>query len=1313
MEKPPKHPSSLSNSPSKSQRKCEQKVQFAQEAEDLLSSSRSHKLSRSCELTKSSSASNCRSGSQRYGYYCGSSTKSSSHSSDKPQSKVDTRWTYSLDRKRAGSLRNRGTSRPVSDASRSQSLDRRRAEFINKGHVSPNASSEKKEAENDSSKSSVGREQSHKSKAYSHNRSHSCERLKSGKQKLSSSTLNQLPKNTDAKKEDKKGETKSEDKESKCQTSSWGYRIRRAISRSPHRPNMTNQDINSSKEEKENDKPKEKVRITDSHRRHEGRERGRSLKRENRSARGHQTNKNKSYSLEDSWVIEDEIMWTGSGSRRCGYLLFNYTNLDKSPNINLPAKRYGMTFKFSQCICCHQLSRHSSTINSPLRFLPGTPYFPITPFIDCKLIRMLMETHGFSEVDNMSQNFNLYWSNAHFNPNEIRQLQDWQKVNHFPRSSELTRKDRLYMNIKRMQRQFGVKLFDFIPTSFVLPSEYRDFCDTHLRERGTWIVKPVASSQGKGIYLITQANQVPSEETSLVCRYIESPLLVDGYKCDLRLYVAVTSLDPMVVYLYEEGLVRLATVKYQHGKNLWNPCIHLTNYSVNKFHSNYVQNEDPEVDDQGNKWSLSALLRYLKCQGVDTGALMRAVEDVIIKSLLAAAYQMNTATNMFVPYPRNCFELYGFDILIDSQLKPWVLEVNLSPSLNIDQPLDLKIKSAMLSDLFSLVGVQACNPHTAKVNARPSIYRKLPSLISSPAHMKLLLQRYTVDSFDRSQYGRDGAIVPSAEELRIVKYVREEYVRRGGWARIFPTPDSWAMYGTLQEYDSPLNYILHYHLYPQGNKTTSRFGRLAPMRISSVSSSGLASSLERLACYERALPKGLANLKNKKNLENKKEDRLTKDMRHIKNSVMKSLENGLQLSKYQARMAFSVYLQHIQRRLMIGCDAEKQTDLVYKFLRSATRTLHYPMNVQAPSKTLPGEARAVVISKQLGDFIQAYTKETNLYLDHGTSASCSSLSSHCPTTSTCLAMSEPSTPMNATAPSPSLQEPSTSSITTSSSSSTSSGHVLYSSSASSQHVPPISSSSSSSYLTTTSNSSSASLFSSMSASSTSSINSPPSASSMSPTSASTTSLNTAVSDTETQIQNWSGTASNETEKTDPKPSGSGGETQEQKEDHITMDLYRAFMSNAGETDLEEILTLQTRMHNSAGVFLDSARRPKLSHAHSGSLRSTSPPVQSASTRTRTPTSSPHGSPRRARRSPSTSSQLKSSDPVTSEPQAFNQGSTDERSTSPQQSVSSLSTDTTASTMAPSSSTNTTTSGSCCLFGNILKASLKGTNTFIS
>lgn len=77
-----------------------------------------------------------------------------------------------------------------------------------------------------------------------------------------------------------------------------------------------------------------------------------------------------------------------------------------------------------------------------------------------------------------------------------------QRVNHFPRSYELTRKDRLYKNIEKVQRLKGMKHFDFIPQTFVLPGDYRELCTTHHRLRGPWIVKPVASSRGRGIYIV-------------------------------------------------------------------------------------------------------------------------------------------------------------------------------------------------------------------------------------------------------------------------------------------------------------------------------------------------------------------------------------------------------------------------------------------------------------------------------------------------------------------------------------------------------------------------------------------------------------------------------------------------------------------------------------------------------------------------------------------------------------------------------------------------------------------------------------------
>lgn len=54
----------------------------------------------------------------------------------------------------------------------------------------------------------------------------------------------------------------------------------------------------------------------------------------------------------------------------------------------------------------------------------------------------------------------------------------------------------------------------------------------------------------------------------------------------------------------------------------------------------------------------------------------------------------------------NCFEILGFDVLIDSDLKPWLLEVNLSPSLATDSPLDHTIKSTLLTDAFNLVGIK-------------------------------------------------------------------------------------------------------------------------------------------------------------------------------------------------------------------------------------------------------------------------------------------------------------------------------------------------------------------------------------------------------------------------------------------------------------------------------------------------------------------------------------------------------------------------------------------------------------------------------
>jgi tubulin polyglutamylase TTLL5 len=91
---------------------------------------------------------------------------------------------------------------------------------------------------------------------------------------------------------------------------------------------------------------------------------------------------------------------------------------------------------------------------------------------------------------------------------------------------------------------------------------------------------------------------------------------------------------------------------------------------LNKKNSKFIANESAESDDHGHKWSLSALCRHLAKAGVDLNLLWSKIYDVIIKSVIAIDESVCNALKKAGAYSRsNCFELFGFDILIDSDLK--------------------------------------------------------------------------------------------------------------------------------------------------------------------------------------------------------------------------------------------------------------------------------------------------------------------------------------------------------------------------------------------------------------------------------------------------------------------------------------------------------------------------------------------------------------------------------------------------------------------------------------------------------------------
>jgi hypothetical protein len=322
----------------------------------------------------------------------------------------------------------------------------------------------------------------------------------------------------------------------------------------------------------------------------------------------------------------------------------------------------------------------------------------------------LEESGTGSEAPGLAGLYNLLWtwSSAH-RPSHPGELLTWQRCNHFAGIKALTRKDLLARHLERARRSRGAA-FDLCPRTFQLPGEYVAFVDAFTKaaeeaEGGRaplWIMKPVGLSRGRGIFLVSDLGDVAYGEAHVVQRYIEKPLLVDGHKFDLRLYVLVTSFAPVEAFLYAEGFARFSSERYSlaDARNL---RVHLTNYSVQKVGLTpgaAVAAPAPlaglsAAAAGGSKCSLAHLWGVLRARRVDVGALWARIGDVVRRSLYAV--------HDVVPFQPNAFELLGYDIMVDAALKPWLIEVNSSPSLETDHPVDDAIKTRLVRDVATLL----------------------------------------------------------------------------------------------------------------------------------------------------------------------------------------------------------------------------------------------------------------------------------------------------------------------------------------------------------------------------------------------------------------------------------------------------------------------------------------------------------------------------------------------------------------------------------------------------------------------------------
>lgn len=353
-----------------------------------------------------------------------------------------------------------------------------------------------------------------------------------------------------------------------------------------------------------------------------------------------------------------------------------------------------------------------------------------------------MKDRAWKETDHETE-WDFFWADVHWIHEAFDKtfFTDSQRINHFRNHYELTRKDLLVKNVVRMKKtvekthgkevrkeidrlmkKVGAK-FDFIATSFVLPQDYGLFQEEFKKNSGSvWIMKPAGRAQGKGIYLINKSSQIPihmkkklertikqiddeeAPELYIVQRYVENPYLIGGTiisieiilgkKFDIRLYVLVSSFAPLQVFIHRNGFCRFSNYQYSSdSKDISNLYQHLTNVAIQKTAPDYKA-------EKGCKWLLRNLKLFLitKHGQETTMKLFTEIEALVIRSLLSV--------QKIMIQDKHCFEVYGYDILIDQDLKPWLLEVNASPSVSAETQWDYDLKHAMLNDAFNVIDIE-------------------------------------------------------------------------------------------------------------------------------------------------------------------------------------------------------------------------------------------------------------------------------------------------------------------------------------------------------------------------------------------------------------------------------------------------------------------------------------------------------------------------------------------------------------------------------------------------------------------------------
>lgn len=170
----------------------------------------------------------------------------------------------------------------------------------------------------------------------------------------------------------------------------------------------------------------------------------------------------------------------------------------------------------------------------------------------------------------------------------------------------------------------------------------------------------------------------------------ERPMIIHNCKFDIRQWFLVTSVQPLIIWMYRESYLRFSSQEYDLVN--FHESVHLTNHAIQKRYENGRRDERLPRENMWDCYTFQAYLKQIGKASMWTERIFPGMQRALIGTMLASQDTMDRRSNSF--------ELYGADFMISEDCQPWLIEINASPDLGATTSVTARLCPQCLEDVI-------------------------------------------------------------------------------------------------------------------------------------------------------------------------------------------------------------------------------------------------------------------------------------------------------------------------------------------------------------------------------------------------------------------------------------------------------------------------------------------------------------------------------------------------------------------------------------------------------------------------------------